>query len=38
MSDKLRTVDFGAPDQFGAHRFRVEIPASRSGSVTIVED
>lgn len=38
MSEKLRTVDFGAPDAFGAHRFRVEIPATRTGSVTIVED
>ena len=38
MSSKPRTVDFGAPDQFGAHRFRVEIPAARSGMVTIVED
>ena len=27
MSEKLATVDFGAPDKFGAHLFRVEIPA-----------
>ena len=26
MSDKPKTVDFGAPDKFGAHLFRVEIP------------
>jgi len=32
------TVDFGAPDKFGAHLFRVEIPASRHESVVIVED
>jgi hypothetical protein len=32
------TVDFGAPDRFGAHLFRVEIPASRYESVVIVED
>lgn len=38
MTDKLQTVDFGAPDTFGAHRFRVEIPAARTGVVTIVED
>lgn len=38
MSDKSPTVDFGAPDRFGAHVFRVEIPASRAAQVTIVED
>jgi hypothetical protein len=38
MSEKLLTVDFGAPDKFGAHRFRVEIPAARTSSVMIVED
>jgi hypothetical protein len=38
MSEKLLTVDFGAPDKFGAHRFRVEIPAARTASVMIVED
>jgi hypothetical protein len=38
MSDKPQTVDFGAPDKFGAHLFRVEIPASRTASVVIVED
>lgn len=38
MSDKPQTVDFGAPDRFGAHVFRVEIPASRTAQVTIVED
>jgi hypothetical protein len=38
MSNKQPTIDFGAPDKFGAHRFRVEIPAGRTGSVTIVED
>jgi Protein of unknown function (DUF3780) len=35
---KPATVDFGAPDKFGAHLFRVEIPASRNDSVVIVED
>src|SRR5439155_1506078 len=38
MSDRPPTVDFGAPDKFGAHLFRVEIPASRNESVVIVED
>jgi hypothetical protein len=38
MSDKLPTIDFGAPDKFGAHRFRVEIPAARTASVTILEE
>jgi hypothetical protein len=36
--DKRMTVDFGAPDTFGAHLFRVEIPASRNEPVVIVED
>lgn len=38
MSEKLATVDFGAPEGFGAHVFRVEIPAARAGEVLIVED
>lgn len=38
MSEKPRTIDFGATDTFGAHIFRVEIPAARSESVLIVED
>ncbi|MBI3370535.1 MAG: DUF3780 domain-containing protein [Betaproteobacteria bacterium] len=38
MSERPRTVDFGAPDAYGAHLFRVEIPASRNESVVIVED
>lgn len=32
------TVDFGASDKFGVHRFRVEIPAGRTEPVVIVED
>ena len=34
MSEAVKTVDFGAPDKFGAHIFRVEIPAreERAGS------
>lgn len=38
MSGTPATVDFGAPDQFGAHLFRVEIPAARAAQVAIVED
>lgn len=38
MSEKAKTIGFGAPNQFGAHVFRVDIPESRSASVTIVED
>ena len=42
MSEKLatlaKTVDFGAPASFGAHRFRVEIPSGRGGDVSIVEE
>jgi hypothetical protein len=38
VSDRPKTVDFGAPDTFGAHLFRVEIPASRNEPVVIVED
>lgn len=38
MNDKLATVDFGAPDAFGAHLFRVEIPVARNDPVVIVED
>ena len=38
MNERPKTVDFGAPDAFGAHIFRVEIPAARSRPVLIVED
>lgn len=38
MSNQPMTVDFGASDTFGAHLFRVEIPASRNEPVVIVED
>jgi hypothetical protein len=38
MNEKSRTVDFGAPVEFGAYIFRIEIPASRTGSVIIKED
>lgn len=38
MSEKSETVDFGAPAAFGAHLFRVEIPAAKNESVIIIED
>lgn len=38
MSERPTTVDFGAPEKFGAHVFRVEIPSARNESVIIVED
>lgn len=38
MTAKIKTIDFGAPDQFGAHVFRVEIPAAKTELVRIIED
>jgi hypothetical protein len=38
VSEKLKTIDFGAPDSFGAHLFRVQIPAGRNESVVVIED
>lgn len=38
MKDPIRTVDFGAPEKFGAHLFRVEIPGARNEAVRIFED
>jgi hypothetical protein len=38
MTEAAKMVDFGAPEKFGAHLFRVEIPAARTGPVVIVED
>ena len=38
MSERQKTVDFGAPGGYGAHLFRVEIAAARNESVVIVED
>ena len=38
MSERPKTIDFGAPGAFGAHLFRVEIEAARNESVVIVED
>ena len=38
MSERSKTIDFGAPAAFGAHVFRVEIPAASTREVLIVED
>lgn len=38
MTEAVKTVDFGAPDKFGTHLFRVEIPHARNEPVLIVED
>jgi hypothetical protein len=38
MTEKVKTVDFGAPEKFGSHLFRVEIPEARDESVVIIED
>ena len=38
MSERPKTIDFGAPGAYGAHLFRVEIAAARNESVVIVED
>jgi Protein of unknown function (DUF3780) len=35
---KIQTVGFGASGQFGAHLFRVEIPASKTQPVRLIED
>ena len=38
MTESVKTVDFGAPEKFGAHVFRVEIPAAKTEPVRIIED
>jgi hypothetical protein len=38
MTEKVQFVDFGAPERFGTHVFRVEIPAARTEPVRIIED
>ncbi len=37
MKKKLNTIGFGAPEEFGAHIFLVEVPAARTKPVTIIE-
>jgi hypothetical protein len=38
MTEKVQFADFGAPEKFGAHVFRVEIPAAKTEAVRILED
>jgi hypothetical protein len=38
MTEPAKTVDFGAPEKFGAHVFRVEIPAAKTEPIRIIED
>jgi len=38
VKPKIKTIDFGAPEGFGVHLFRVEIPESRNLPVKIIED
>jgi hypothetical protein len=38
MKEKLKTIDFGVPEGFGIHVFRVDIPASRSEAVRLIEN
>jgi len=38
VSERPKTIDFGAPGAYGAHLFRVEIAAARNESVVMVED
>jgi hypothetical protein len=38
MTEKVHLVDFGAPEKFGAHVFRVEISAAKTEPVRILED
>lgn len=34
----IKFVGFGAPEAFGSHIFKVQIPAGRSGDVLVMED
>jgi hypothetical protein len=38
MKEQVKTVDFGAPEKYGTHLFRVEIPAGKNHDVRIIED
>jgi Protein of unknown function (DUF3780) len=38
MTQKVQFVDFGVPESFGTHVFRVEIPAARTELVRLIED
>lgn len=38
MKGQIKTIDFGAPEKYGTHLFRVEIPAGKNEDVRIIED
>lgn len=38
MKQPPKTIGFGAPEEFGGHVFRVEIPASKSDHIHIFEE
>jgi hypothetical protein len=38
MTKKAQFVDFGVPENFGTHVFRVDIPAAHTESVRLTED
>jgi len=38
VTEKLRTLEFGAPSEYGGQMFLVEIPGNRNESVVIIED
>jgi hypothetical protein len=38
MIEKVQFVDFGVPESFGTHVFRIEIPAARTEPVRLIED
>jgi hypothetical protein len=38
MTQRVQFVDFGVPESFGTHVFRIEIPAARTEPVRLIED
>ena len=38
MTQKGKTIEFGAPSEYGSQMFRVEIPSNRNEPVVIIED
>jgi hypothetical protein len=38
MTKREHTIGFGAPEVFGAHVFRVEIPSNKTDPILIIED
>ena len=37
-ADRTRLIGFGAPSEFGAHVFKVDVPPGRSGNVVLTEE